>query len=105
MEQTTRCEQLTELIDTDLPADELERLARVDRLLRTVRPRVRLVATPESTRPRPDEQTHELKLTFGELSLIYRSLQAAKTLGVLPPEDELLDDTIQLVDQALQGAI
>ena len=33
--QNTRCEQrLRELIDADLPPDELERLARVDALLR-----------------------------------------------------------------------
>ena len=86
-----------ELIDTDLPTAELRRLERVDALLRTARPRLRLVAAR-------GEQTHELKLTFRELSLIYRSLQAAKTLGAVPLEDELLDDTIQLVDQTLKGA-
>jgi hypothetical protein len=32
------------------------------------------------------------------------SLQAAKTLGALPPHDELLNDTIQLVDQAFNRA-
>ena len=47
----------------------------------------------------------ELTLTFDELALIYRSLQAVKRLGELPSEDELLDDTIQLVDQALNDAI
>jgi hypothetical protein len=47
----------------------------------------------------------ELTLTFDELALIYKSLQAVKTLGALPSEDELLDDTIQLVDQALNDAI
>jgi len=47
----------------------------------------------------------ELTLTFDELALIYRSLQAVKTLGELPSEDELLDDTIQLVDQALNDSI
>ncbi len=47
----------------------------------------------------------ELTLTFDELALIYRSLQAVKTLGALPSEEELLDDTIQLVDQALNDAI
>jgi hypothetical protein len=35
----------------------------------------------------------------------YKSLQAVKTLGALPPQDELLNDTIQLVDQALNAAI
>ena len=48
---------------------------------------------------------HDLLLTFDELALIYKSLQAVKTLGGLPPHDELLDDTIQLVDQALNAAI
>jgi hypothetical protein len=90
-----RTPPLRELIDTALPPDELERLVRVDALLRANRPRLHLV------RARPE--THELRLSFRELSLIYRSLQAAKTLGALP-EDELLDNTIQLVDQALTGA-
>jgi hypothetical protein len=74
-----------------------------------VRPSLRLVTTPRaatgSRSHRTDEQTHELKLTFGELALIYKSLQAVKTLGALPPQDELLNDTIQLVDQALDRAI
>jgi hypothetical protein len=149
--------ELRELIDADLPADEVERLARVDALLRIAARRVQdpdpapsLVprarchdgarrtgrcarerpgrvpakrrsdtdnppatadahATPPaitgSTPHRADEQTHELKLSFGELALIYKSLQAAKALGALSPQDELLDDTIQLVDQALNTAI
>jgi hypothetical protein len=46
----------------------------------------------------------ELTLTFDQLSLIYKSLQAAKTLGALP-QNELLEDTIELVDQALNDAI
>jgi hypothetical protein len=60
-----------------------------------------------SRRParRGDIRKHELALTFDELVLIYKSLQAAKTLGALPPGDELLDDTIQLVDEALDTAI
>ena len=36
---------------------------------------------------------------------MYRSLQAVKTLGTLPPNDELLDDTIEIVDQALNGTV
>lgn len=48
---------------------------------------------------------HEVALSFDELLLIYKSLQAVKTLGALPPEDELLEDTIQAVDQALDTAI
>jgi hypothetical protein len=47
----------------------------------------------------------ELTLTFDELALIYKSLQAVKTLGALPSEEELLENTIQLFDQALNGAI
>lgn len=47
-----------------------------------------------------DAKTYELKLSFDELTLIYKSLLAAKALGVLP-QDDLVDDTIQLVDQAL----
>jgi hypothetical protein len=43
----------------------------------------------------------EVRLTFDELALIYKSLEAAKTLGALPPQDELLEDTIQIVDQSL----
>ena len=55
--------------------------------------------------PRNDRRTHELALTFDELALIYQALQAVKTLGALPPQDELLDDTIELVDQALNGTV
>jgi hypothetical protein len=89
MRQTPhRIPSLRQLIDTDLPAGELQRLRRVDALLRAAAAR-----------------THELRLTYGELSLVYRALQAARTLGALPEENELLDDTIQLVDQALNGAL
>jgi hypothetical protein len=99
MRQTPhRIPPLRQLIDTDLPAGELQRLRRVDALLHAARPRLRLVSAR-------DEQTHELRLTYGELSLVYRALQAARTLGALPEENELLDDTIQLVDQALNGAL
>jgi hypothetical protein len=85
-----------ELIDAVVPAAELERLERVDALLRAARPRLRLVAARA-------EPTRDLKLTFRELSLIYRALQAARTLGVAATEKELLEDTIQLVNQALDG--
>ena len=50
-------------------------------------------------------EAYELKLGFGELALIYKSLQAVRTLGALAPQDELLDDTLELVDQALKRAI
>jgi hypothetical protein len=52
-----------------------------------------------------DGPNQELTLTFDQLALIYKSLQAVKSLGALPSEDELLDDTIQLVDQALNDAL
>ncbi len=88
-------------------------MIRVDHLKRRsrqkdVRPSLRLVSlaptTTEAPRPRRDEPTHTLTLKFSELALIYKSLQAAKTLAALPPQDELLNDTIQIVDQALNRA-
>jgi len=55
--------------------------------------------------PRPPHgggaSREEVRLTFDELALIYKSLEAVKTLGALPPQDELLEDTIQVVDQSL----
>jgi len=42
----------------------------------------------------------QLIVTFDGLALIYKSLQAAKALGALSSEDELLEDTIQLVEAA-----
>jgi hypothetical protein len=114
-QSASNAERLRDLTDTDLGGDELERLARVDALLhcdvaaRVARPCLRLVATSPATagttRNRSDKPTHELKLTFGELALVSKSLQAVKTLGALPPQDELLDDTIQVVDQALKRAM
>lgn len=44
----------------------------------------------------------EVKLTFDQLALIYKALQAAKVLAAVHAEDELLDDTIAIVDQALE---
>ena len=102
MTSSPRWEHIRELIDTDLPPGELERLARVDRLLRAAaraRPALRLVE-PATTRPKLG-----LELGFRELALISRSLKAVKTLGAPPLEDELLDDTIELVDRALKEAI
>jgi hypothetical protein len=73
------------------------------------RPRLRLVTTPppapRSAALHPEPETYELRLNFSELALIYKSLQAAKTLGALPPQDDLLTDTIQVVDQALNRAV
>lgn len=48
---------------------------------------------------------HKLEVTFDQLALIYKSLQAARTLGALPPQDELLNDTLDLIDQALTRAV
>ena len=50
-------------------------------------------------------RAHELEVTFDQLALIYKSLQAVKTLGALPPQDELLNDTLDVVDQALKRAV
>jgi hypothetical protein len=52
-----------------------------------------------------DVPRYELKLSFDELTLIQKSLLAAKSLGVLSQENELVDDTIQLVDQELAAAV
>jgi hypothetical protein len=100
---------LGELIGTDLPAEEVERLARVDAVLReAARPKLRVVSTEAATtgpaRRAADEQTYQLTLTFRELAVIYKSLQAAKTLQALPPQDELLEDTLELVHQAINDA-
>jgi hypothetical protein len=127
MKRTAICgERVRELVGDDLRADQLEGLAHVDGLLRAVaagdrastsgpaakrredRPSSRLVAPPAGHVLRPhraDKQTHELKLTFSELSLVYKSLQAVRTLGELPTQDELLNDTLHLVEQALQRAV
>jgi hypothetical protein len=43
----------------------------------------------------------ELRLSFRQLTLIYQSLQAVKALGAFAPDDELLQDTLHLVDLAL----
>ena len=55
--------------------------------------------------PRPAQSSgaseQDVRLTFDELALIYKALEAVKTLGALPPQDELLEDTIQIVDQSL----
>jgi hypothetical protein len=52
-----------------------------------------------------NDRNPRLELTFDQLALIHRSLQAVRALGVLPPRDELLDDTMQLIDQALDQAV
>jgi hypothetical protein len=50
-----------------------------------------------------DTARYQLTLSFDELTLVYKSLLAAKALGVLSQNDEFVDDTIQLVDQVLSS--
>ncbi len=50
-----------------------------------------------------DDAKFELTLSFDELALIYKSLMAAKSLGILSQEDEFVDDTIQLVERAFNA--
>jgi hypothetical protein len=47
----------------------------------------------------------ELKLAFGELVLIHRSLQAIRTLGLVEQQDEVVADMLQLIDVALESAV
>ncbi len=47
-----------------------------------------------------DDAKYELTLSFDELTLIYKSLLAAKSLGVLSQDHGFVDDTIKLVDLA-----
>jgi hypothetical protein len=61
----------------------------------------RIRARSDPRPPQRGEAPKEVRLTFDELALIYKSLEAVKTLGALPPQDELLEDTIQIVDQSL----
>jgi hypothetical protein len=71
------------------------------------RPSLRLVTTPprmEAAWIASEEQPIELKLGFRQLDLIYRSLQAIRTLGLVPRQDDLLTDTLQLIDVALEEA-
>jgi hypothetical protein len=46
----------------------------------------------------------ELKVGFRELLLIHRSLDAVRTLGLVARQDELVADTLQLIDVALEEA-
>jgi hypothetical protein len=70
---------------------------------------LRLVTAPpgrsESSSAADDGETIALRLRFRELVLIHKSLRAVRTLGALPPQDELLNDTIELVDLALEEAV
>ena len=67
---------------------------------RTSRPRLRVLSPP----PRNDDAV-EIQLSFRQLVLIRRSLEAVRTLDVYPPQDELLGDTTHLVDLALKKAV
>jgi hypothetical protein len=51
------------------------------------------------------EEQIELTLGFGELDLIHRSLEAIRTLGLVERQDDLLTDTLQLIDVALKEAV
>ena len=55
--------------------------------------------------PGGGDETIELSFTFRELTLIHKSLLAIRALGAFAPQDELLDDTIHLVDLALNEAV
>jgi hypothetical protein len=72
------------------------------------RPRLRLVTrgTPaKSSWAASNDHTIELKLGFRELVLIHRSLEAIRTLGLVERQDNLLTDTLQLIDVALDEAV
>jgi hypothetical protein len=72
------------------------------------RPSLRLVMTPSEPTERAwvpsEEEPRELKLGSRQLELIYRSLEAVRTLGLVERHDELLTDTLELVDAVLQGS-
>jgi hypothetical protein len=70
------------------------------------RPRLKLVSPAPNQEPTREKEgrRQKLKVSVAELALIYKSLEAAKTLHLVPPQDELLEDTMQLVDQALRNA-
>ncbi len=46
-----------------------------------------------------------MSFTFRELTLIHKSLQTVRTLGFFAPQDELLDDTVHLVDLVLNETV
>jgi hypothetical protein len=71
------------------------------------RPTLRLAPAPPKRSRRTwytEERPIELKVSFRELTLIHKSLQAVKTLGA-QAQDELLDDAIHLIDLALNEAV
>ncbi len=71
-------------------------------------PGLRLVPNPsasDSSRGnRQEDRWIEMKLSFAELTLIHDSLRAVKTLRLRARQDELLSDTMQLVDVMLNDA-
>lgn len=69
--------------------------------------RLSLVTPPSSRSTWRDSEAEDidLKLSFRQLTLIHKALHAVKTLGALPPQDELLNDTLHLVDLALDEAV
>jgi hypothetical protein len=46
-----------------------------------------------------------LKLSIHELVLIHRSLEAVRTLELVERQNDLLTDTLQLIDVALEEAV
>jgi hypothetical protein len=79
-------------------------VANVERRVRGKTPGRRLRLVPTSWRGL-EEETIELRLSFHELVLVHKSLQAVKILDGLGSQDELLDDTTRLVDLALKRAL
>jgi predicted nucleic acid-binding protein len=65
------------------------------------RPHLRLVEAPAAA---PRERV-AVRLSFSELALIHKSLQAVKTLGAVPHQDELLNDTMQIVDVTMNAFV
>jgi hypothetical protein len=51
----------------------------------------------------PRSSIAALTLSIDELTLIYKSLLPAKSLGVLSQDHGFVDDTIQLVELAFNG--
>jgi hypothetical protein len=73
-----------------------------------LRPAIGVVAararerTPSSGRA---DRAIELRIGFHELVLIHKALEVVRTLEWLPRQDELLNDTLSLVDLALNDAV
>src|SRR5262245_18375905 len=74
-----------------------------------VGPRLTLVQHPsgrsDSSWNARGEERVPVRLTFSELALIRKALQAVKTLGSPPPQDELLTDTMQTIDVTLNAVV